>query len=74
MKLRQRGAHRKKGPDEVHRYVALVGVGPEPKEKGYGDELMRKIVGVLADEAGVWCYLVWGTKNKAFNEKVVYEE
>ena len=66
-------AHRTNGPEEVHWYIALVGVGPEHKGKGYGGELMRKI-GDLADEAGVLCYLECGTKNKAFYEKMGYEE
>lgn len=65
--------HKKNGPNEAHWYVALVGVGPEHKGKGYGGELMRR-VGDLADEAGVLCYLECGTPNKPFYEKMGYQE
>lgn len=65
--------HKTDGPDETHWYVAIVGVGPEHKGKGYGGELMKK-VGDLADDAGIMCYLECGTKNKAFYEKMGYRE
>merc|ERR1712154_182898 len=47
------------GPPQKHWYVEAVAVDPDEQSKGYGREIIEKLI-ALADSQGMDCYLEAG--------------